>query len=196
MAEECDCKIDRTASKYGLTDIDEELYHRHQNQGASLRDLETYVNQRILRSVLRDTDIVLVDGPESVYRVLTDEDASEGQRAELKSRLGNAGIDVDAVQRDFVTYGTVRKHLRKGVGVDTGTTESLDTTTASERIQRLQSRSTAVIGATLDQLRRADALATGELDVVVSARVTCERCGDSYRVGELLERGRCECTGE
>jgi hypothetical protein len=196
MAEDCDCKIDRNAAKYDLADIDEELYHRHQNQGASLRDLETYVNQRILGSVLRGADIVLVEGAESVYRVLTGEDASEGRRAELKSRLGNAGIDVDDVERDFVTYGTVRKHLREGVGVDTGTSASLDAATASDRIQRLQSRSTAVVGETLDQLRRADSLATGELDIVVSARVTCERCGGSYRVGELLERGRCECGGE
>lgn len=196
MAENCNCKIDRTATKYDLSDIDAELTHRHQHQGASLRELETYVNERILQSVLRGTDIVLLDGADSVYQVLTDENASEGQRAELRRRLANAGIDVEAVERDFVTYGTVRKHLREGIGLDTGTDSSLDTAAASSRIQRLQSRSTAVIGETLDQLRRAETLSTGDLDVVVSARVTCEQCGDSYRVGQLIERGRCDCGGE
>ena len=196
MAADCDCKIDSNAEKYDLRDLDEALTHRHQHQGASLRELETYVNERILRSVLRETDIVLADGAEGVYRVLSDEGASEGKRAELRRRLANTGIDIEAVERDFVTYGTVRKHLREGIGVDTGTASSLDTAAASNRIQRLQSRSRAVIGETLDQLRRDESLSTGDLDVVVSARVTCERCGDSYRVDQLLDRGRCDCGGK
>jgi hypothetical protein len=196
VAENCDCKVDGVAEKYGLHALDEELTLRHRHQGASLRDLEAYVNERILQQALRDTDIVLLDGAESVYRVLTDDDIGEGRRAEVRSRLSKAGIDVEAVEGDFVTYGTVRKHLREGMDLDTGNSETLDTATASGRIQRLQSRSTAVIRETLAQLRRAQALSTGELDVVVSARVSCKECGNSYRVGELLDRGRCDCTGE
>lgn len=192
---DCGCKVGRKAEEYGLTDLDEELHDRHQTNGASLRDLETYVNQRILGSVLEDTDIVLLDGVESVYRILAGDDVSEGKRTEISSRLEHAGINVRKVESDYVTYQTIRKHLRECLDIDTGTRETLDTADADTRIRRLQSRSEAVIAETLEQLRRAKKLKTGKLDLVMSVRVTCENCGNSYRLRELLDSGRCRCGG-
>jgi len=192
---DCGCKVDRKAEEYGLTDLDEELYHRHQERGASLRDLESYVNMRMLDRVLEDTDIVLLDGVESVYHILAGDDVSEGKRAEIRSRLEQAGIDVDKLESDFVTYQTVRKHLREALDVDTGARKTLDASDADTRIRRLQSRSEAVIAETLEQLRRGEKLKTGKLDLVMSVRVTCENCGDSYRLRELLDSGRCRCGG-
>jgi hypothetical protein len=192
---DCGCKVDRKAEEYGLSDLNEELYHRHQERGASLRDLEAYVNMRMLDRVLEDTDIVLLDGVESVYRVLAGDDVSEGKRAEIRSRLEHAGIDVDELESDFVTYQTVRKHLREALDVDTGARKTLDASDADTRIRRLQSRSEAVIAETLEQLRRGEKLKTGKLDLVMSVRVTCENCGDSYRLRELLDSGRCRCGG-
>jgi hypothetical protein len=192
---DCGCKVDRKAEEYGLTDLDEELYHRHQERGASLRDLESYVNMRMLDRVLEDTDIVLLDGVESVYHILAGDDVSEGKRAEIRSRLEQAGIDVDKLESDFVTYQTVRKHLREALDVDTGARKTLDASDADTRIRRLQSRSEAVIAETLEQLRRGEKLKTGKLDLVMSVRVTCENCGNSYRLRELLDSGRCRCGG-
>lgn len=192
---ECDCKIDRKADEYGLIDLNEELFARHQEQGASLRTLEAYVNKRMLDSALEETNTVLLDGVDSIYEVLTDDTVSEGKRAEIRSRLEQAGVDVEELESDFVTYQTVRKHLREALDVDTGAKKTLDTTDADTRISRLLSRSEAVIAATLEQLRRGENLKTGNLDLVMSVRVTCENCGDSYRLRELLDTGRCRCGG-
>jgi hypothetical protein len=52
-----------------------------------------------------------------------------------------------------------------------------------------------VIEQTLDQLRSADQLATEDLEVTQTVRVTCTGCGETYRVAELLDRGGCECDG-
>lgn len=192
---DCGCKVDRKSEEYGLTDLNEELYHRHQEKGASLRDLEAYVNMQMLDHVLEDTDIVLLDGVESVYHVLSDDDVSEGKRAEVRRRLEHAGIDIDKLESDFVTYQTVRNHLREALDVDTGARKTLDPSGADTRIRRLQSRTEAVIAETLEQLRRSEKLKTGNLDLVVSVRVTCENCGDSYRLRDLLNSGRCSCGG-
>lgn len=192
---DCGCKVDRKAEEYGLTELNEELFIRHQEKGASLRDLEAYVNKRMLDCALEETEIVLLDGVESVYDVLTGDDVSEGKRAEIRSRLEQAGIDVDKLENDFVTYQTVRKHLQGALDIDTGARKTLDTTDADTRIRRLQSRSEAVIAETLEQLRRGEKLETGNLDLVMSVRVTCENCGDSYRLRELLDSGRCRCGG-
>ena len=192
---DCNCKVDQQAEEYGFSDLNEELYYRHQERGASLRDLESYLNTRMLDSALTDTDIVLLDGVESVYQVLSGDEVTEGKRAEIRSRLEHAGVDVDKLENDFVTYQTIRKHLREALDVDTGSRKTFDASDADTRIRRLQSRSEAVITETLEQLRRGEKLKTGNLDLVVSVRVTCENCGDSYRLRELLNSGRCSCGG-
>lgn len=192
---DCGCKLDRKADEYNLPDLNEELFIRHQEKGASLRDLETFVNTRILESVMKETDIVLLDGAESVYHQLTNDDIGQGKRAEIKSRLEQAGININKVQDDFVTYQTVRKHLQVALNVDTGKQEAFDTADAESRVHRLQSRCEAVIAQTLEQLRRRGNLETGDLDLVLSIRITCESCGHSYRLRELIDSGQCHCGG-
>ena len=191
----CNCKVDQKAEEYNLADLDENLYYRHQTDGASLRDLEEYVNKRILESTLEDVDIVLLDGVDSVYQVLKNDEISEGKRVEISSRLAHVGVDIEKLERDFVTYQTIRKHLREGLDIDTGKSKKLDTAAADTRIQRLQSRSEAVIMETLQQLRRTEKLETGTLDLIMSAYVTCEDCSNSYQLRELLENGKCQCRG-
>lgn len=191
----CGCKIGRTAEQYQLDGLDARLYHAHQHEGASLRDLETVVNERILESALQDADIEALGDVSSLYRRLTGDDVSTGDRAELRTRLKQAGVDIAQVESDFVTYQTVRKHLRESLGVDTGENTEFTVSDAHTRIHRLQSRNEAVIGETLNKLRRADTLKTGELDAVLSMRVSCEDCGDSYRLADLLDQGHCQCRG-
>lgn len=192
---DCGCKIDRNIETYELANLNEELFHRHQRQGASLRDLEAYVNTQLLARALDETDVVLLDGAKSVYEVLAGDDVSQGKRTEVRVRLEQAGVDVDALERDFVTYQTVRKHLQEALNIDTGARNDLDTSAANTRISRLQSRTEAVITQTLEQLRNSEKLKTGNLDLVISVRVTCENCGGSYRLRQLLDSGQCRCGG-
>lgn len=192
----CGCKLGQAAEQYQLDEMDDRLYHAHQNEGASLRDLETVVNKRILESALQDAGIETLGDVSDLYQRLTGDDVSVGDRAELRTRLQQAGVDIPQIESDFVTYQTVRKHLRGSLGIDTSSDTDFTVPDARKRIHRLQSRSEAVIAETLEHLRRTDTVETGKLDVVLSLRVSCEDCGDSYRLADLLSQGHCQCRGE
>jgi hypothetical protein len=188
------CKIGRDCAKYDLSGLDEDLCRRRAD-GASLRDLQGFVNERVLERALADADADVVGDPENIYRLLRDEEVSSGRQAELRSRLERAGIDIHAVEKDFVSHQTVRDHLKECLDVDTSRRSCIDVERATRNINWAESRSKAVIEQTLDQLRSADQLATEDLDVTQTVRVTCTGCGETYRVAELLDRGGCECDG-
>ena len=188
------CKIGRDCAKYDLSGLDENLCRRRAD-GASLRDLQEFVNERVLERALADANADVVGDPENIYRLLRDDEVSSGRQAELRSRLERAGIDMEAVENDFVSHQTVRDHLKKCLDVDTSRQSSIDIERATRNINWAESRSKAVIKQTLDQLRNANQLATDDLDVTQTVRVTCTGCGETYRVAELLDRGGCECEG-
>lgn len=192
----CGCKVGRKAEQYCLDDLDEQLYRRHQDGGASLRSLETYVNERILESALREANVRTVGDSSELYHRLTTDEVSAGDKAELRARLKQAGVEIDRVEADYVTYQTIRTHLRESLGIDTSGKSDFSISDARTRISRLQSRSEAVIVDTLERLRRTDELQTGDLDVIISTRVTCEECGDSYPLSQLIKRDHCQCGGE
>lgn len=182
--------------KYKLEQLDEELCNQHQEADASLRELEEYVNKRILERALEDVDIALLSGVDEVYRVLTATDVTAGEQAETQERLRQAGVDIDQIKEDFVTYQTVRTHLRQSLNIDTGVTTTFDIDNAQTTIRRLQSRSEAVITQTLNRLRTTGKIDTGDLDIVISVRATCHECGHSYRLRDLLMQGHCRCSSE
>ena len=97
---------------------------------------------------------------------------SSGRQAELRSRLEQSGIDIETVENDFVSHQTVRDHLKKCLDVDTSRKSSIDIERATRNINWAESRSKAVIKQTLDQLRNANQLATGDLDVTRTVWVT------------------------
>ena len=188
------CKIGRDCAKYDLSGLDENLCRRRAD-GASLRDLQEFVNERVLERALADANADVVGDPENIYRLLRDDEVSSGRQAELRSRLERAGIDIEAVENDFVSHQTVRDHLKECLDVDTSRQSSIDIERATRNINWAESRSKAVIKQTLDQLRSANQLATDDLDVTQTVRVTCTGCGETYRVTDLLDRGGCECEG-
>ena len=188
------CKIDRVVDRRGLDDVDAELRRRREEAGASLRDLESLFNRRVLADELRAERVETLQGEvANTYRLLTDDDVSAGARTEALDRLERSGVDPDALFGDFVSYQTVRTHLRDCLGVDTARESTLDRSDAEDTIFSLLSRSEAVIDQTLSRLRSSGGLRTGDLDLTVSARVACEECGREYTVSQLLERGHCEC---
>lgn len=191
---DCNCKVGRVADRYGLPELHEELAERWGEK--SLRDLEQYVNERLLGAAMRDAGMELLDGEvENFYDLLVGDDTSEGVRVEARKRLERADVDVEGVREDFVSHQSVHTHLR----------DCLDTTyedqrddedrieSAEDTVFALQNRTAAVTDGTLAQLRDADAVALGEFDVFVDVNVTCRECGRNLDVGTLLDSGGCGC---
>jgi hypothetical protein len=110
-------------------------------------------------------------------------------------RLQKQGIDVDQLQSDFVSYGTVRRHLKNCLGVERESPEADDPAeTGAQRIAALQNRTVAVTENTLSQLASAGELAAGDIDVFVDITVSCSECGMHAPVREYIEGNGCDCT--
>jgi hypothetical protein len=189
----CSCKVGRNVDKYGLRYLDEDLRRRREEDGESLRDLAAFVNARILDRAMATARAEVVGDAPAVYEALTGDDVGSARRAEVRRQLETTGVPVEDVERDFVSHQTVSDHLGRCLDVDTGRDATTDPDEAAELIGWARDRDEQIIDRTLARLRRADALDTGPLDVTVSVRVTCERCGATHRVDELLERGGCDC---
>lgn len=188
-------QIGRTAKRYQLDYLDERLYHVYRNEGASLRDLETIVNERILASEFQAADIETYGDSSDLYRRLTTDDVSAGKRAESRSCFRQAGVDITQLESGFVTNQTVRKHVCESLGININGDMDFTIPDARTRIDRLQSRREVVVGEKLDHVRWTSTIETGDLDVVLTMRVSCEVCGDLYRLAGRLDQGHCQCRG-
>lgn len=190
----CSCKVGRTAEKYGLGGLDEDLV-RAREADASLRDLEQVVNEAVLEAAIRSVDVEVIGSIESILTALTDEETSAGKRSEVRSRLASAGVDAESLESDFVSYQTVRTHLRDCLDIDTSGRGEFTVDDARGTIEWSRTRNVAVIERTLERLRGHGELAAGPLEVSDLVRVTCAGCGSSYPIEDLLARGGCECGG-
>ncbi|WP_254546973.1 rod-determining factor RdfA [Halomarina pelagica] len=187
------CKVERIIEKHGLSDLDEELRRRHRG-GASLRDLEAFVNRRVLDRVLLETGVALIGDTESIYRVLDGDDASAGQRAEIRSQLERAGPPASEVEDDFVSHQTVKRHLQNCLGVETKRRSRITLDDAEGTVEWAQSRNVSVIENTIERLHNAGLIEADHVDVTQSVWVTCDRTGETFRLRDFLRRGGCDCT--
>jgi predicted transcriptional regulator len=195
-------KVARLIDVYGLGeqfgDRLEDLWTADGDERESLRSLADRFNKRLLATAIEDVGMSVVEGEvDNLYRLLTSNDVSSGNRTEARRRLEQNGIDIEQLERDFVTYQAIRSYLKeyRGATYDRGS----DTTRVEsviETIQRLKSRTRSVAERSLDQLRRTNRLSLGEYRVFVDVSVLCEDCNSQYEVVELLQAGSCECQSE
>lgn len=191
-ADACACKLGRTAEKYEIHDRDSLLLD-HRAEGASLRRLETVFNEAVLRAAVLETGFELIGDPASVYQRLAGDDASAGERTETASRLRRAGVDPDELTGDFVSYQTVRTHLRECLGVGTDRDRSLSVADAEGTIEWARSRSGGIVERTIERLRDTEGFRVGAVEVSHAIRVSCAECGESHPVERYLDRGGCGC---
>lgn len=191
-------KVARLISEYGLDGIGDELERRWTGQEGerdSLRTLASVFNRRLLVETMTETGMDPIDGEvQNYYRLLTDDDVSQGTKTETEMRLRQVGIDVETLRKDFVTYQAIRTFLKDIRGVSYSST---DTTTSIENTQsnfdRLIGRATTVVEQKLRQFRSSGRLTLGSFQVRTSVTVYCEDCETQYDVTELLNRGGCDC---
>lgn len=189
-------KVARLIEQYELDSIGaelERLWTAKENR-RSLRDLATYFNRQLLRRALENADIRPLDGEvENIYRLLTDDDSgADGTR--IRRRLERDGVDVDAIEEDFVTYQAIRTYLKKHRGAEYTPDETDPIEREVANIQQLRGRVDSVTEGKLRQLRNTDQLELGGFRTLVDVQVVCEDCNTQFDVVELLERGHCDCS--
>jgi hypothetical protein len=189
-------KVARLIEAEGLEGLGAELERKWTAEGPdrhSLRDLATLFNRRLLEARLRAAGLHSLSGEvANLYRLLTDDDVSAADRTRARRRLERDGVDVAALQEDFVSYQSVRTYLQnhRDVAYDP---QSAPLESAESTIGRLRSRLASVTESKLTGASDADALDVGEFDVTVSVRVACRDCGQQMDVATLLEDGGCGC---
>jgi hypothetical protein len=193
-------KVRRLIDEYDLEGEGERLenlWTANREDRLSLRELADDFNRRLLRAVMVEVGMNPLDGEvANTYRLLTDDDVSSGMRTQARQTLEREGVDVDELQKNFVSHQAVHTYLTKyrGVKRDEQTDEDrvqkgLDT------IQRLRSRTAAVSENIVENLASTGRLDVGDFEVLVDVRVFCRDCGTQYDVQDLLEEGQCECGG-
>lgn len=198
-----DIKVDRVIRDYDLFEFGIDLERRWlgiDGDRESLRDLADAFNQRVLKVALREVGEQPVDGEiENHYRLLTADDVTTSERAQIETRLSRQGIDVETVKRDFVSHQAIHTYLTEVRGASLPSDESPPETIISNRreaILRLRNRLVAVAERSLDSLRQAGHLSLGEFDVMVRLTVYCNDCGTSADITDLLNRGECACRDD
>ena len=192
-------KVGRLLDDYDLgAEYGDQLETDWTEEGAkrkSLRDLAEEFNRRLVAAAMSDAGMSTLDGEvDNIFRLLTQDDVTAGTRTEVRSRLERNGIDVDQLERDFVTYQAIRSYLQNERGAEyeeTSDEDRLERT--SDSIERLRARLSSVCETNLNQLRETDRITLDDFRLFVSVDVLCEGCGSQYTVAELLDRGGCDC---
>lgn len=191
-------KVVRLIEEYGLGDIGEQLEHRWTTDGddrMSLRDLADYFNQQLLAESMADAGMQPLSGEiENVYRLLTAGDVGGADRTRARRRLEREDINVEQLERDFVTYQAIRTYLKDHRGAEYATDDRPRTDVEVENFQRIRGRTVTITEGKLEQLVNGDHITLGDFRVLVETNVFCEDCGSQYEVIELLEQGSCGCT--
>jgi len=194
MAAHEGCKVERVTERYDLHEADERLLRRRENEDASLRELETHLNRRLLKREMFEQGMSPLDGEvENYYRLLTDDTVMTTARREARRKLEEAGIDVDGVKADFVSYQTVRKHLNECLDTDTSEEYTPQPDNDLRNIEKIQQRLQNVVEKSVRRLTEHDVIQIGSPEANVSVKVTCGDCGRTYAIGTLFQRRKCRC---
>lgn len=196
------CKVKRSAAAFDIPGVVDDLATLRQD-GDSFRDITDYFNTQIVDRALSRAGIgggrsihAALTGDDiagEVYRALQSDHYSDIRRAEVRARLSDAGIDVDRLEAALVSHVTVSSHLQDCVDVEPESSQPPFEQTVNTA-QGAKTRAGNVIQSTIDRAIRNEQLQTGQLETEVVVQLTCQDCGDTYYLTELLERKECTCA--
>ncbi|MCY4732363.1 hypothetical protein KY092_17570 [Natronomonas gomsonensis] len=192
-------KVARLIEEYDLQGLGAELEQRWtaDEDRSSLRELAAQFNQELLREALEAANVQHLDGElENTYRLLTDDDVSSAESTRIQRRLERDGVDVDALQQDFVTYQAIRTYLKEYRGAEYTPAETDPLEREATNVQKLRGRMVSVTEGKLEQLRDGGHLTLGEFRTLAEIQVICEDCNTQFDVLELFDRGGCNCASE
>lgn len=173
----------------------EELWTAEGSERESLRMLADRFNEHLLEAAMTDEGMSWVDGEvANIYRLLTDDEVSSGNRTEARKRLEQHGVDVNQLERDFVTYQAIRSYLKEYRGAQHEDERQIDRVdSVVDTIQRLKSRTRSVAEKSLNQLHGNGQITIGEFRLFIDISVHCEECNSQYEFVELVKRDGCDC---
>lgn len=197
----CNCKIGAGIDKYTQNAFHNEIIRQYRDEDVSLRDLEERINQEFVTGAVRRTESTewgmgtLDATPAEIVRVLHTDDASPRDANRIRTQLTQLGVDVEELEKQLITYRTVKNHLNDCVDIDTSKQSTITKATARKTVGWARTRCEAVIRRTVERLATADLATIGdEFDVTVTPRITCQDCGDTITISEFIASDGCSCN--
>lgn len=191
-------KVTRLIEKYECDGLGLELEERwtaDDETQLSLRELADHFNKRLVEHRLKDAGMTALESDVDVtYKRLTEDTVSRGVRTDTRNRLERNGINVEELESDFVSYQSIRRHLRDRRGVEyehISDEEKIEKD--RESIQQLVTRTQTVIDDRIRKLSTTGRVDFEEFQVVLNPQILCQNCGTQYTVEELFEQQGCSC---
>jgi hypothetical protein len=128
---------------------------------------------------------ILGEEPVSKYERLTGED--EAVAEELRTDLATAGVDVERIVADFVSYGVIRTHLTECLDAERDP-EASDWEADSIRIAT-DHAAQKVTEAIRSLSNKGELRAGGDVSVNVRVELECDRCHMRVPAERALRRG-------
>jgi len=198
--ENANTKVGRLIAKYGLDGMAadmEERWMRDDEQSKSIREIEEDFNKAVLRRVLEDSGTQPFESElDTIYRVITDEQATMTEDIEVQERLSERNVDADSLADDFVSHQTIYNFLTKQRKAEYQSTQDPQErlSRSNESVQKIKNRLTAVAQTNVRSLKDSGLVTLGEFDVMGEVYVYCQDCNSRFSVSELIDRGGCECA--
>lgn len=157
------------------------------------RTLARELNVTVLRNELARAGLPTRGGEAaSKYDRLAGDD--ERTAADLRAVLREAGVPVAAVEREFVSYGVVRTHLRDCLGLDRDPDPPDEEWPADAVAYVRETAASTVGGAARAAFERGDLRAGDRPEVVVEVRLRCPACGAAKPAAAAVADGAvCTC---
>lgn len=183
------CKVCRVLDERGMERYEDRLVEQWQADPPTrkgYRQLATWLNVLMLRREMERAGLsTLGDEAASKYERLTAEESSIA--AEVRDGLRNSGIDIESLERDFVSYGVIRTHLKECLGAERETTS---TEWEPEAIEISRSHAEGKVEEAIRSLRNKGSLASeGDVTVHVSVELECEACHAKVPAERAVRRG-------
>ncbi len=190
------CKVGRGIQKYGCNGLNDRLVQEYRHEDASLRDLERVINQEFTISAIESAGSPTDRDPATLTAILRgDGDSTRREKARLETQLTQAGVDIEQLQQDYVSFRTVKTHLNEHLNVDTSRNETITIDSARDLIEWAETRCANVIERTIKRLSNAnEATIGGDFTVRISPRITCYDCNTTLTITEYLDSNGCNCT--
>jgi|AntDeeMinimDraft_5_1070356.scaffolds.fasta_scaffold02377_4 hypothetical protein len=192
-------KVAKLIQKYDLDGLGDEMkrfWTGEDVERMSLRDLSHYFNKKLLEANMEEGGMsTLNNDVDTIYRNLTSDTVSAGVRTDTENKLSEKGIDPDQLDREFVSYQTLRTYLKEYQGAEydqISDEEKIDKD--RQIIDRLITRSQSVAEDRIEKLISTGRISSSNFEVFTNMSVICQDCGTQYSIDEYLELGGCDCN--
>lgn len=185
-------KIERVTDRYGLDPT--ELQDKYED-GLSLRQLEEWLNTRVVQSATQKQDSPLsLKAACKIASALSNRgDTDVPTKGNCRARLRSHGVDPERVTKDFVSYQTIRQYLIDN-GVDTSRTDGFQPEKQLDAVLKLRHRLREVVDSSIDRLERHEYVDVHSSHVAIDMTVECYTCGTEWALVEFFtEEVACPC---